>query len=93
MSEKFETDYLKLFSGMPNYLTQQILQKIEKELNFKNKMTLIEDMLNQILMIEVKNTLVGYPFTIGIVIAYLLLKRIEIKNLVSLLNLKYYEIL
>ncbi len=93
LSEEMKEDFLKVFSGLPLYITEQFTQKIISELNLRKKIQLIEDILNQIIMREIKNTLAGYPFTIGVVIVYLLLKRIEIKNIIGVLNLKYYEVI
>jgi vacuolar-type H+-ATPase subunit C/Vma6 len=32
----------------------------------------------------------GYPFTVGIILAYFVLKRDELKRLRTLINAKYY---
>lgn len=93
LSEEMKEDFLKVFTGLPSYITEQFTQKIISELNLRKKIQLIEDILNQIVMKEIKNTLTGYPFTIGIIIVYLLLKWIEIKNIIGVLNLKYYEVI
>jgi V/A-type H+-transporting ATPase subunit C len=49
---------------------------------------LIENFLYEILLKEVKRALGGNPFTIGTVFGYLILKRRETKNIVSLLYAK-----
>ena len=41
---------------------------------------------------EVEHILVGYPFTIGIILAYFILKRNELKKIRTILNAKYYRI-
>jgi len=51
---------------------------------------LIEGFLYEILLRQVKRALAGFPFTIGTVLGYLLLKRKETRNIVSLLYAKYY---
>lgn len=49
---------------------------------------LIENLLYEILLKEVRRTLGGNPFTIGTVFGYLILKRRETKNIISLLYAK-----
>jgi V/A-type H+-transporting ATPase subunit C len=53
---------------------------------------LIESFLYEILLREVKRTLGGNPFTIGTVFGYLILKRRETKNIISLLYAKAYGV-
>lgn len=53
---------------------------------------LIENFLYEILLSEVRKALGGNPFTIGTVFGYLILKRIETKNIVSLLYAKAYGV-
>jgi len=53
---------------------------------------LIENFLYEILLKEVKKALGGNPFTIGTVFGYLILKRRETKNIVSLLYAKAYGV-
>jgi len=82
----------EFIKNTPQYLINEISDKINKEVNLKNKMVLIEDLLSQAILSEVYNILGKYPFSIGIVIAYFILKEIEIKNLISIVNTKYYEL-
>ena len=58
----------------------------------RSRLVLIERILDQILAMEVRHALSGYPFTIGIILAYFLLKRRELKTVMTLLNAKYYQI-
>lgn len=51
---------------------------------------LIENFLYGFLLREVKRALTGFPFTIGTVIGYLILKHKETRNIISLLNAKHY---
>ncbi len=51
---------------------------------------MVEEILRRILYDEVKRLLWGYPFTIGTVMAYLFLKRKEIRSIVRILNAKQY---
>ncbi len=53
---------------------------------------LIENFLHEILLKEVKRALGGNPFTIGTVFGYLILKRRETKNIISLLYAKAYGV-
>jgi vacuolar-type H+-ATPase subunit C/Vma6 len=50
------------------------------------KLYLIEVILSKYMLIEIRKALEGYPFTIGTVLGYLILKRTEIHNLVTILN-------
>ncbi|MDO8535867.1 MAG: V-type ATPase subunit, partial [Candidatus Omnitrophota bacterium] len=53
---------------------------------------LIEAFLYEIMLKEVRRALGGNPFTIGTVFGYLILKRRETKNIISLLYAKAYGI-
>jgi V/A-type H+-transporting ATPase subunit C len=55
-----------------------------------SRLVLIERVLSEILMLEVRHILTGYPFAIGIVLAYFILKKNEISRLMTILNAKYY---
>jgi V/A-type H+-transporting ATPase subunit C len=57
-----------------------------------SRLLLIERILDEILMIEVRKILSGYPFSIGIVLAYFILKRNEIRRLTAVLNAKQYKL-
>lgn len=50
----------------------------------------IENFLYEILLREVKKALSGFPFTIGTILGYLILKHRETRNIISLLNAKAY---
>lgn len=51
---------------------------------------LIESFLYEMLFKEVRKALAGFPFTIGIILGYLILKRRETKNIISILYAKSY---
>jgi len=53
---------------------------------------LVESFLYEILLSEIKRGLAGFPFTIGTVLGYLILKHRETKIIISLLNAKQYGI-
>jgi vacuolar-type H+-ATPase subunit C/Vma6 len=50
------------------------------------KLLLLELILWNYLIHEAKKTFSGFPFTIGTVLSYLILKRTEIRNLITILN-------
>nr|MBU1328964.1 V-type ATPase subunit [Candidatus Omnitrophota bacterium] len=54
----------------------------------EENMSLIENFLHEVLLKEVKRALSGYPFTIGTILGYVILKRNETKNIISLLYAK-----
>ena len=55
------------------------------------RLNLVEGLLRQIQSDEVGRLLHGYPFTIGTVIAYVFLKRKEIRTLIKIINAKFYR--
>lgn len=55
-----------------------------------SNLVLLEAVLNEVLSMEVKRVLLGYPFTLGIVLAYFFLKRREVRRIVLILNAKAY---
>jgi len=54
------------------------------------RLTLIRRMLDEIRKQEVHRILAGYPFTIGIILSYFVLKRDELQKIRMLLNAKQY---
>ncbi len=57
-----------------------------------SRLLLIERVLEQILLHETRRILIGYPFTIGIVLSYFIFKKNEIKKVRAILNAKQYHI-
>ncbi len=57
-----------------------------------SRLILVERILEQIMMAEVRHVLAGYPFTIGIILAYFILKRNESKKIMTILNARYYDL-
>ncbi len=57
-----------------------------------SRLLLIKRILQEIMNQEVKRILRGYPFTIGIVLAYLVLKMDELRRVRTVLNAKLYGI-
>ena len=64
----------------------------ESRKNDISQLKLITAFLDDVLDREIKKLLVGYPFTIGIILAYVMVKQREISNLVQILNGKYYKL-
>ncbi|MBN2071005.1 MAG: V-type ATPase subunit [Candidatus Krumholzibacteriota bacterium] len=56
-----------------------------------SKLYLLEIILWNILISRAKKTLGGFPFTIGTVLSYLILKRTEIRNIITIMNGKIYK--
>ncbi|MBN1411289.1 MAG: V-type ATPase subunit [Spirochaetales bacterium] len=56
-----------------------------------SKLELLDQILTQILYYEVRHILAGYPFTIGIILAYFILKQDELRKIVTILNAKNYN--
>ncbi len=50
------------------------------------KLYFIEVILSKYMLIEIRKIFEGYPFTIGTVLGYLIMKRVEIQNLITILN-------
>jgi V/A-type H+-transporting ATPase subunit C len=63
----------------------------QEQTKFTARLTMIERILEQIMAIEVRKILTGYPFTIGIVLAYFILKGNEIRKIMTVLNAKFYD--
>ena len=57
-----------------------------------SRLLLIHRILEEIIKQEVQRILAGYPFTIGIILAYFILKRNELKKIRTILNAKKYDI-
>ena len=57
-----------------------------------SRLLLIHRILEEIMKQEVQKILAGYPFTIGIILAYFILKRNEFKKIRTILNAKKYNL-
>ena len=57
-----------------------------------SRLLLIRQILHEIIKHEVQKILSGYPFTIGIVLAYFILKQEELRRVRMVLNAKQYGI-
>ena len=56
-----------------------------------SKLYLLEIILWNYLIVEARRALGGFPFTIGTILSYLVLKRTEIRNIITILNGKVYK--
>jgi V/A-type H+-transporting ATPase subunit C len=75
----------KKYSGLSAMLTPQ------EHAESYSRLVMIERILEQILLAEVRHLLAGYPFTIGIILAYFVLKSAEIRRIMTILNAKFYN--
>ncbi|MCP4261039.1 MAG: V-type ATPase subunit [Planctomycetes bacterium] len=57
-----------------------------------SRLLLIRRILEEIMKSEVQHILAGYPFTVGIILSYFILKRNELKKIRLILNAKQYGI-
>jgi V/A-type H+-transporting ATPase subunit C len=57
-----------------------------------SRLLLIRRVLEEIMKHEVQHILLGYPFTIGIILSYFILKRDELRKIRVILNAKHYGI-
>ncbi|MDA3811954.1 MAG: V-type ATPase subunit [Spirochaetaceae bacterium] len=62
----------------------------QSQSNIYKRMELVELVLEEILMSEVKKLMMGNPFSIGIMMSYFILKKHEIRRLLTILNGKNY---
>ena len=76
---------VKKYSGLKTMLTSQGDEGY-------SRLILIERIVDKIIMYEVEKILLGYPFTIGIILVYFILKRSEIRKIITILNAKQYNI-
>ena len=79
-------DFLKgKYRGLSTLLSSQTTDS-------HSRLLLLHRILEEIMKQEVNKILAGYPFTIGIVLAYLILKRNEFKKIRTILNAKKYNL-
>ncbi len=93
LAEHPDLTKVSVFKSISSGITDRFLKQVDKETDLKKKFMLIEALLNQTLFSEVKKALSGYPFNIGVILGYIFLKKSEIKNLINIGNLKFYEII
>ena len=78
-------DQATLMSG----LLTGVYQGVSEALRSKEETQafhLLEALLRDLLAQQVRRALGGFPFTIGVAIAYLRLKKMEVSNIISILN-------
>ncbi len=80
-------DQASLMSALLGGISGAAVQRIgtEREVEALNQ---LEAFLREMYARQLRKALGGYPFTIGTAIAYLRLKRIEVSNIITLLNAK-----
>ena len=60
--------------------------------NFSGQAVLLEQLLGETRKTKFTNLLIGYPFTVGIILVYFFLTEREQKFIASVLNEKYYKL-
>jgi V/A-type H+-transporting ATPase subunit C len=90
-AEKDERNLKSLYSAfLASYgITDFPLSDTEGE---RNNLVLLNSLMEEIIDREINKILYGYPFTIGIILAYMVRKKNEIQRLMSILNAQYYEL-
>lgn len=74
--------------GLGNILDSIAVGPYTKISGLSEDMYLIESFLYELLLKQVKRALAGFPFSIGTVLGYLILKRRETRNIITILNAK-----
>ncbi|MEW5816759.1 MAG: V-type ATPase subunit [Spirochaetota bacterium] len=93
IEQAFESqNVMELLSGLvqKKYAGLKLMLNVQSTEHY-SRLILIERVLEQIMLYEVRHALAGYPFTIGIILAYFILKQNEIKSIMTILNAKYYN--
>ena len=76
-------------------MMKEILHGLKADLLFDPKQEFALEMLDrflyQFLLAEAKRAFAGFPFSIGAILGYYYLMRIEMKNIRTLLEAKVYE--
>jgi len=67
------------------------LRGVREQAGSTLSLALIERVIREILLVEARRVLGGYPFTVGIILAYFILEGEETRRIMSLLNAKFYE--
>ena len=75
----------KKYGALSTFLTSQSSGR-------SARLILIERILEQIMQYEIRHVMAGYPFAIGIILAYFILKGNEIKKIMTILNAKLYNL-
>ena len=57
-----------------------------------DRLLFVETISSELKAKQAQKALGGNPFTVGIVIAFFILKRIEIRRIITLMNAKYYRL-
>ncbi len=73
------------YSSVSTFLKVDVVKSL-------SQLVFVERLLEQIVDREVRRTLAGYPFTVGIILAYSILKRNETRRVMAVLNAKQYNL-
>lgn len=85
-------EIVKSVIGSKYALFTAILNPSSSAAGSESKLMAVERFLDQIILYEVRRIKGGDPFNIGIILAYFILKRNEIRKIMTILNAKYYRI-
>lgn len=80
-------DQASLMSALLTGVYKDVPQVVRTEEETQS-LHLLETFLREILVQQVRRALGGFPFTIGVAIAYLRLKKMEVANIITILNAK-----
>jgi V/A-type H+-transporting ATPase subunit C len=92
MRHAFTADSIKDVLGLALERSFKPAAEIMKREEDIGKLYLLEIILWNYLIHEAKKTFSGFPFTIGTVLSYMILKRTEIRNLITILNGKVLKL-
>ncbi len=85
----------ELSSSIKNIIPSALLDI--KDLDYKEKrdiersLELLEGILDEIMLKEAKKALAGYPFSIGVILGYHVIKTRELRKIRAILNAKFYN--
>jgi vacuolar-type H+-ATPase subunit C/Vma6 len=78
-----------MFQGLAKGPYHDLAELLGKGMD-RSQLHLMESVLIQVSLQEAKRALAGFPFTIGTILSYLILKRLETRNIISILYSKSY---
>jgi V/A-type H+-transporting ATPase subunit C len=85
-AEPMEALLSRLGTGFGDKQAFEQLKGKREDTSVRMLLTLVEEILEE----EIRKLLYGYPFTVGIVLAYCFIKKNEIQKVIRVLNGKYY---
>ncbi len=78
------------FSGLAAVVLGLQGNAMDARWDTKDRLSALGRMLRRIRIAEVRKCLAGYPFSIGVVLAYLILLSEQLRNVRTILNAKYF---